>query len=189
VSRLFLLSPAETTGKRGTLLGNPASSASLARRLQSGEGVPLGEIFSFVSGLYFRGKMAYVRKFAGPGQPFVITSNQGLVDVDQTFTLPEFLGFSEVNIHPGSESYRRPLEIDLAALAKGSVEQFILLGSIASPKYSRILLPFLGSRLMVPKAFHGLGDMARGSLLLRHAAHGEEMEYVALADLLSRSKR
>ena len=35
---------------------------AMAVRLRR-EGLPLGEIFSFISGLYFRGKLAYVRAF------------------------------------------------------------------------------------------------------------------------------
>ena len=36
----------------------------LATRLRSPGGAPLGEVFSFLSGLYFRGKLAYGRRFA-----------------------------------------------------------------------------------------------------------------------------
>ena len=38
----------------------------LARALRSGEGAPVGEVFSFLSGLYFRGKLAYAEAFARP---------------------------------------------------------------------------------------------------------------------------
>jgi hypothetical protein len=39
------------------------AGSEMARRLRQG-GVPLGELFSFMSGLYFRGKLAYARAFA-----------------------------------------------------------------------------------------------------------------------------
>jgi hypothetical protein len=45
---------------------SPAAQFSLARQLRSDEGTSLGEVFSFVSGLYFRGKLAYARRFAKP---------------------------------------------------------------------------------------------------------------------------
>jgi hypothetical protein len=56
--------------------------SDLAIRLRDG-GAPLGEVFSFISGLYFRGKLAYARAFAEvpPAIPgaFVITAGGGLV--------------------------------------------------------------------------------------------------------------
>ena len=38
----------------------------LAKRLRSSEGASLGEVFSFLSGLYFRGKFAYSTHFGRP---------------------------------------------------------------------------------------------------------------------------
>lgn len=149
----------------------------MARCLQKGEEVPIGEIFSFLSGLYFRGKMAYVNCFAQKGNAFVITSNQGLVSIDREISLSELQAFSEVEIDIKNDSYRRPLEIDLAGLARKPDTRFILLGSIASPKYIKVLSDFLKPRLFVPKSFRGLGDMSRGSLMLKHAADKRELEY------------
>lgn len=149
--------------------------------------MPIGEIFSFLSGLYFRGKMAYVRRFAEKGNAFVITSNQGMVSVDTPVSLPELQAFSEVEIDFKNESYRRPLEIDLAGWSRRKDMEFVLLGSIASPKYTKVLVPFLQERLYVPKPFRGLGDMSRGALMLRHAAENVEMEYVALSSLADSS--
>src|SRR5260370_31127077 len=55
------------------------------------EGASLGEIFSFISGLYFRGKLAYARAYADrpPGGPRVpvITASGGLISPDTLFTL------------------------------------------------------------------------------------------------------
>src|ERR1700740_3672566 len=80
--RIFLLSPANASSLRGNLLlGEPAHSL-LAQRLRD-EGAPLGEIFTFISGLYFRGKLAYARAYADPqpGAPgvLVLTASGGLV--------------------------------------------------------------------------------------------------------------
>src|SRR5207253_9073079 len=63
--RVFLLSPANCNGKRAQLTLREAADFDLARRLRA-EGAPLGELFSFVSGLYFRGKLAYALRFAQP---------------------------------------------------------------------------------------------------------------------------
>ena len=90
--RIFLLSPANASGQRANLILGERGRSPLAVRLRS-EGVPLGEIFSFISGLYFRGKLAYARTHADPppGIPgvVVITAAGGLVSPDQAFTLEE----------------------------------------------------------------------------------------------------
>src|SRR5438270_13961686 len=69
VSRVFLLSPANLGGIRAQMMLSPRAQFDLARQLQSAAGAPLSEIFSFVSGLYFRGKLAYARRFARPPDP------------------------------------------------------------------------------------------------------------------------
>jgi len=61
---IFLLSPATLNGKRGKMLFNPEAQFEVARSLRSPEGAALGDVYSFVSGLYFRGKVAYAAKFA-----------------------------------------------------------------------------------------------------------------------------
>ncbi|PYN02200.1 MAG: hypothetical protein DME08_00250 [Candidatus Rokuibacteriota bacterium] len=42
----------------------PSAASLLARRLREPLGAPLGEVYTFLSGLYFRGKLAYARAFA-----------------------------------------------------------------------------------------------------------------------------
>src|SRR2546425_12669755 len=64
-ARIFLLSPAYAGGERARLLFRPEAGFDLAVRLR-GEGVALGEAFAFMSGLYFRGKLAYAQVFAAP---------------------------------------------------------------------------------------------------------------------------
>jgi hypothetical protein len=58
-NRIFLLSPASCSGRRAEILLRERAAFDLAVRLRSGTGVTLGEAFSFLSGLYFRGKLAY----------------------------------------------------------------------------------------------------------------------------------
>src|SRR6187401_3331831 len=67
--RVFLLSPANCSGRRAKQVLSPRSSFDLAERLRSREGAPLGDVFAFVSGLYFRGKLTYARRFAAPPDP------------------------------------------------------------------------------------------------------------------------
>src|SRR3954447_7243621 len=63
--RIFLLSPARLDGKRAQLLFHPVTMFPVARALHSTAGAPIGEVFTFLSGLYFRGKLAYAEAFAG----------------------------------------------------------------------------------------------------------------------------
>ena len=64
ISRVFLLSPARSDGRRAKMLLNPRAEFSLAVRLREPDGAEIGEVFSFLSKLYFRGKLTYAREFA-----------------------------------------------------------------------------------------------------------------------------
>src|SRR5512143_3222303 len=79
-ARLFLLSPAHCNGERARQIRAPSAGGELARRLRLPGGAPLGDVFSFLSGLYFRGKVTYARAFAGGGRRsvLVITPGDGL---------------------------------------------------------------------------------------------------------------
>ena len=59
MTRTFLLSPAYAGGRRAQMLLNGRAEFELARRLRAADAVSLGEVFVFLSGLYFRGKLAY----------------------------------------------------------------------------------------------------------------------------------
>ena len=187
MQRIFLLSPAYAGGKRAAMMLNPRAEFSLAQRFRSDEGLPLGELFSFLSGLYFRGKLAYARTFARPpaGVPvaFVITPNRGLMDVNLPVGLKELRSFGRVAIDENDPRYRRPLQRDAARLALRLSAQceVVLLGSISTAKYAEVLLEFFGKRLCFPTEFLGRGDMSRGGLLLRCAAQNRELNYVPVA--------
>ncbi|HET9989005.1 MAG TPA: hypothetical protein VFQ65_10795, partial [Kofleriaceae bacterium] len=60
---LFLLSPARCGGIRAGQLAR--SSGELGDKLRAGT-APLGDVFAWLSALYFRGKLAYARAFADP---------------------------------------------------------------------------------------------------------------------------
>src|SRR6476469_2868194 len=113
MNQVFLLSPARCDGKRAQVLLNPNASFSLAERLRSAEGAPLGEVFSSLSGLYFRGKLAYAQRFGrlprGEEASFVITTDRGLVSPEQRVTRADLVAFSCVDIATGDARYRRPL--------------------------------------------------------------------------------
>jgi hypothetical protein len=192
--RIFLLSPASLRGERAKyLLGEGRSD--LARRLRSSEGAPLGELFTFVSSLYFRGKMSYARAFADPpeGAPasLVITPGLGLKPPEERVSLEGFRSIAEIPIDARDDRYRKPLDRDARALAEGagSTPVMVLLGSVASSKYAGILLPVFGSRLRFPAAFVGRGDMSRGGLMLRSAEARQELEYAVLEDAVRHGPR
>jgi hypothetical protein len=177
------------------MLWSPRARFELAQKLQRGEKVPLGEVFSFLSGLYFRGKLAYARKFAAPppGLPgiLVITPCLGLVPAEMRVTLKDLKKFSQVPIEESNLKYTRPLAKSIRALATAAPEtcHFLLLGSISTPKYVDPLLKGLAERLHFPTDFIGRGDMSRGGLLLRHASSGVELDYAMVAGSNRKGKR
>src|SRR6266446_3279209 len=147
--RIFLLSPANASGLRGSLLLKDTVRSPLADRLHDG-GASLGEIFSFISGLYFRGKLAYARAYADPppGVPgiLVITASGGLISPDKLFTLEELRQIVAGSVDAAESRYRAPLENDSRLLRNcmGTRCEAVLLGSIATPKYVEPLLGILG---------------------------------------------
>jgi len=189
MSRIFLLSPANCGGKRAKQALSPRATFPLAAALQSPSGAPLGDLFAFVSGLYFRGKLTYARRFAAPPEiddPVVgagihiITPNAGLRSPDTLVTGDAVKAFARGDIDARRASYRRPLESAAIGLLRaiGPDCDVVLLGSVASPKYVDILTGIFGDRLRFPIEFVGRGDMSRGGLLLRQATAGVELEYV-----------
>jgi len=184
-SRIFLLSPADCSGKRALLLHRPEADHDLARRLRGNEGAALGEVFSFVSSLYFRGKLAYARAFARPPRgvagALVITPSDGLSTPESLVTLEDLRRFAGVPVDCGDERYREPLLRDLRALLpRLDGADVVLLGSIASRKYTDLLTDALGPRVLFPSDFVGRGDMSRGGLLLRCVRERRELGYAPL---------
>lgn len=192
--RVFLLSPASCGGKRAGLLLRNAAAFPLALRVRDG-GAPLHEVFTFLSGLYFRGKIAYARAFAAPppGAPavLVITTSRGLVSPDAITTLADLEEYARVPIGADSAGF-------VGALARTARELYdritvdtrvVLLGSIATGKYVDILVDVFGDRLRFPAEFVGRGDMSRGGLMLRCAEDRTELEYVAIDGRARRGRR
>jgi hypothetical protein len=187
--RIFLLSPASCGGKRAALLFNDRAEFDIARRVREPPGAQLGDVFSFLSGLYFRGKLAYAREFENPPPGRapgieVITPTDGLYSPGSLVTLKDLERFSTVPIDAEQSRYRYPLERDAGKIAEriGPKCQVVLLGSVATGKYVDVLSPIFGDRLVFPKEFAGLGDMARGGMLLRRAASGVELDYIPVSD-------
>src|SRR5262249_31768326 len=117
--RIFLLSPANWSGERAKLIRREAAQFPLAARLRN-EGAPLGEVFSFISGLYFRGKLEYARAYANPPAKVpgvvVITAARGLVSPDRIVTMEELIDLSSAPVDARDSRYRLPLEQDARLL-------------------------------------------------------------------------
>jgi hypothetical protein len=184
MNRVFVLSPANCNGVRAQWLHRKNSRSDLAQRLRS-PGAPLGEVFTFLSALYFRGKLAYARAFSRPPSDcpgiLIITPTAGLVPHDTLIRLSKLQRFGRVPIQITNPVYYSSLQRSAKKLAgrMGPDCEVILLGSLANRKYLEILSPIFGSRLLVPAEFIGLGDMSRGGLLLRHVRDNRELSYVA----------
>ena len=85
----------------------------MAVRLRQG-GVPLGDLFTFISGLYFRGKLAYARTFCdvppGTHGVLVITSSGGLVSPEAVITLKRLQEIASGSVDPLDRRYTTLLE-------------------------------------------------------------------------------
>jgi hypothetical protein len=200
MNRVFLLSPANCGGRRAKQVMSPNASFALAAALRSADGAPLGDLFTFVSGLYFRGKLTYARRFAQPPDPghavvgdgvHIITPNAGLRTPDTRVTHAALRAFARGDVDAANARYRGPLEASARGLLAeiGPDCDVVLLGSIASPKYVDVLTGIFGERLLFPVAFVGRGDMSRGGLMLRHATDGVELDYVPVVGAVRHGAR
>lgn len=190
---IFLLSPARCDGRRTQTLLSPNAAFPLALQLREPAGAPLGDVFSFLSGLYFRGKLTYSRAFATPESASIriITTNRGLLAPEEHVRPEDLKAFACVDLSAGGEEFLGPLARD-ARLLEGSVGAdalVVLLGSIATNKYVGPLATVFGTRLVFPGEFIGRGDMSRGGLLLRAAKEGRELEYISVANAVRHGKR
>jgi hypothetical protein len=166
----------------------------LAQRVRDG-GAPISEVMSFMSQLYFRGKVSYARTFAAPPPgchgAMVITPGRGLVPLEQPITTRDLRAFAEVPVDHANPHFTEPLERDARELREraGPSSSAVLLGSIASSKYVEVLLAVFGEALLFPVEFVGRGDMSRGGLMLRSAETRDELVYRPLSGAERRGKR
>jgi hypothetical protein len=198
--RVFLLSPANCNGRRAKMVFSERARFDLAVRLRRGDAVPLGEVFAFISGLYFRGKLAYALEFARPPEidsplvgsgALVITPSAGLRAAETPVTIDALQAFAKVDIAADDPRYRTPLLTSARALADeiGPDCEVVLLGSIASAKYVDVLTGVFHDRLLFPADFVGRGDMSRGGLLLRSVRSGEPLPYVPVQGAVRHGQR
>ena len=193
--RIFLLSPAYAGGRRAQMILSERAQFELAKKLRTKTGATIAEVFTFLSGLYFRGKIAYANEFAcadnGDCGVFVITPTRGLIDAKSIITLGDLREFAEVDIDESEPRYRKPLEETVRRLAKNLSHDcdIVLLGSIATGKYVDVFLKHFQERLRFPADFVGRGDMSRGGLMLRCAADRTELQYISVVGAVLNGKR
>ncbi len=191
--RIFLLSPARADGERAQMLLR--GGGVIGGKLRRGEAIPIGEIFTFLSGLYFRGKIAYARQFGDPPRglagSYVITTNCGLVPPETKFTLAQMQALAKNQIDLTDKHYCHTLRNSAVEIAEKLTKQsqIVLLGSIATRKYVDLLLEVFEERLLFPIEFVGRGDMSRGGLLLRCAHDGVELNYVPVRGAIRHGAR
>ncbi|HKQ56692.1 MAG TPA: hypothetical protein VJY35_02380 [Candidatus Eisenbacteria bacterium] len=191
---IFLLSPAHSGGKRAQMVLKEQAPFPLAVRLRE-QGAPIGELFSFMSGLYFRGKLAYGRAFAraraAPDGVLVIVPGLGLVPPERVVTVADLETIASIGVAADDARFRGPLDRDAKALAAriSGADRVVLLGSIATDKYVEPLEQHVGAHLHFPAEFVGRGDMSRGGLMLRCVQSGDELSYVRIAGATRRGPR
>ena len=189
---LFLLSPARCDGRRATALLNPKAEFALAVELREPHGAALGDVFAFLSGLYFRGKLTYARAFASPPAAVrVITTNRGLLPPDEHVGPRDLLDFADCDLSKAGDDFLGPLVRDAQRLFESAPPnaRVVLLGSIATNKYVGPLMDVFGERLLFPRDFIGRGDMSRGGLMLRAADDKRELEYIPVRNAVRHGKR
>jgi hypothetical protein len=189
--RVFLLSPARPEGVRAAQLTSPRARFGAAERYRSPEGVPIGEAFTFMSSLYFRGKIAYARHFAAPPPELALGSEDdgilviapgfGLMPPSWRLTPERMKKLRGTPIDLKNHAYCEPLRQHAERLNEiAPAFDVVLLGSVATGKYVDLLLPVFGGRLLFPRDFAGAGDMKRGGMLLRAVREDRELDYVTL---------
>jgi hypothetical protein len=185
--KVFLLSPANLNGERARQLLSPQASFETALRYRSPAGVPIEEAYAFLSSLYFRGKIAYARHFAGPpgdrpSGALVIAPGFGFVPEGWALTEERVEVLRRTPIDLDNPEYSEPMRCHAEALRRTlpAEARIVLLGSIATGKYVDLLLPVFGERLLFPACFVGIGDMSRGSVMLRAVRENQELEYSTL---------
>ena len=157
------------------------SKSDLGKRLREGA-APLGDVFAWLSALYFRGKLLYAHRFASVEHGvLVMTPGAGLRPPSALISAADLRAMGKIDIE--SPKFTKPLRRDAEQANElfGPSANIVLLGSIATGKYVDTLLDVFGNRLLFPETFVGRGDMSRGGLMLRASRSGEELAYCPVA--------
>src|SRR5262245_13421578 len=106
--RIFLLSPARIGGARSAMLLREQAEFDVAVRLRQGR-ASIGEVYAFISGLYFRGKLAYVEAFGdvreGVPPAVVMVPGFGLVPPGAVLNTEQLVSTGRVEVDEGNEAF------------------------------------------------------------------------------------
>ena len=176
------------------MLVREGAAFDLAVKLRAGRAT-IGEVYSFISGLYFRGKMAYTEVFrAAPADvppALVIVPGAGLVPPETVVGIEQLEAIAGIPVSEDNPVYRDALLASARLIDEhaGPDCEYVLLGSVASAKYTEPLLKVFGERLLFPADFVGRGDMSRGGLMLRSARANTELRYIPVRGALLHGAR
>jgi hypothetical protein len=111
--RIFLLSPAKAGGPRYSMLTREQADFDVARRLREGVAT-IGEVYSFISGLYFRGKMMYAEAFraapAGVPAVLVMVPGAGLVPPETIIDAGQLRAIAGISVAEDNPEFRDPCD-------------------------------------------------------------------------------
>jgi hypothetical protein len=151
-------------------------------------------VFSFLSGLYFRGKLEYARAFAHArgeetGGVSIITVTDGLVSPEARIWVQDLERYALCR--EGATAAISTLERTARALLPriGSDGDVVLLGSVGTGKYTDLLTPIFGERLLFPRDVLHIGQLARGALFLHRARERRELEYIPVTEIIRVGRR
>src|SRR5258705_8374861 len=99
MTTVFLISPARCGGPRAEQLAR-SRTAELGTQLRDGR-APIGDVFSWLSALYFRGKLTYALAFAAGspvGGAFVMAPGAGLRTPDAPISARELRAMGELDV-------------------------------------------------------------------------------------------
>src|SRR5215510_9760378 len=122
---------------RSLWLLRDSASFDLALKFRQGLAT-IGEIYTFTSGLYFRGKMAYSEAFAaapeGVPHAVIIVPGAGLVPPDTRINADQLRVIASVPVDEDNDAYSEPLLRDAHLLNAhaGTECRYVLLGSVAT---------------------------------------------------------
>jgi hypothetical protein len=154
----------------------------------------LGEIYCFISGLYFRGKIAYAAAFGAlPDQSskaLVIVPGLGLLPPDTVFSPEQLRATARIDVDENNPIHHDALLTAAASLDRATSHQcdFVLLRRgerqvQEGTAQSAVPSSALSRRIRRP------GDLSRGGIMLRSAASGQELRYIPVSGAQLRGPR
>jgi hypothetical protein len=121
----------------------------------------------------------------------VIVPGLGLLPPETVFSPEQLQATAQIEVDADNPAHHEALLEAAASVDRATCHQcsFVLLGSVASAKYTTALLKVLDQRLLFPAEFVGRGDLSRGGIMLRSAASRQELSYIPVSGAQLRGPR